>query len=139
MMAGLADDVDAVLFIGYHGRAGTPQSVLPHTINSRVIADVRYDGQSLGELGLNAALAAHHDVPAVLVSGDDSVAVEAAEVAPGIHTVVVKRALGARAAASCIRMKRRRESSEQCRQHWPIVMPFERYASQVRCCWRLTS
>jgi D-amino peptidase len=100
MMAGLADDIDAVLFIGYHGKAGTPQSVLPHTINSRVIADVRYDGRPLGELGLNAALAAHSGVPAVLVSGDDAVAAEAAEVAPGMHTVVVKRALGAVAAAS---------------------------------------
>jgi D-amino peptidase len=100
MMAGLADGIDAVLFIGYHGKAGTPRSVLPHTINSRVIADVRFDGQSLGELGLNAALAAHSNVPAVLVSGDDSVAAEAAEVVPGMHTVVVKRALGARAAAS---------------------------------------
>src|SRR6202044_2061275 len=77
-----------------------PLSVLPHTINSRVIADVRYDGRSLGELGLNTALAAHSSVPAVLVSGDDTVAAEAADVAPGMHTVVVKRALGARAAAS---------------------------------------
>lgn len=100
MMAGLADSVDAVLFVGYHGKAGTPLSVLPHTINSRVIADVRYDGRSLGELGLNTALAAHRNVPAVLVSGDDTVAAEAADVAPGMHAVAVKRALGARAAAS---------------------------------------
>ena len=27
MMAGLAEDIDAVLFIGYHGKAGTPRSV----------------------------------------------------------------------------------------------------------------
>jgi D-amino peptidase len=47
----------------------------------------------------NATLAAHRGVPAVLVSGDDSVAAEAAQVAPRMHTVVVKRALGARAAA----------------------------------------
>lgn len=99
MMAGLADRVDAVLFIGYHGKASTGRSVLAHTIHGGVIADVRCDGRSLGELGLNTALAAHRDVPAVLVAGDDSVAAEAAEVAPGMHAVVVKRALGARAAA----------------------------------------
>jgi D-amino peptidase len=99
MMSGLADGVDAVMFIGYHGKAGTGRSVLAHTINGGVIADVRCGGRSLGELGLNAALAAHHGVPAVLVAGDDSVAAEAADVAPGMHTVVVKRALGARAAA----------------------------------------
>jgi D-amino peptidase len=99
MMAGLADGVDAVLFIGYHGKAGTPGSVLAHTIHGGVIADVRCQGRSLGELGLNAALAGHRGVPAVLVSGDDTVAAEAAEVVPGMHAVVVKRALGARAAA----------------------------------------
>ncbi|KAA2262747.1 M55 family metallopeptidase [Solihabitans fulvus] len=99
MMAGLAADVDAVLFIGYHGKAGTPRSVMAHTISGGCIADVRCNGRSLGELGLNAALAAHHGVPSVLVSGDDTVAAEAAEVVPGMHTVVVKRALGARAAA----------------------------------------
>lgn len=99
MMAGLAENPDAALFVGYHGKAGTAGSVLAHTINGGVLADVRCDGRSLGELGLNAALAAHHGVPAVLVAGDDSVAAEAAAVVPGMHTVVVKRALGARAAA----------------------------------------
>ena len=99
MMAGLADNVDAVLCIGYHGKAGTPGSVLAHTINGGVVADVRCEGRSLGELGLNTALAAHSGVPVVLVSGDDTVAAEAADVAPGMHTVVVKRGLGTRAAA----------------------------------------
>jgi D-amino peptidase len=99
MMSGLADGAGAVVFIGYHGKAGTGGSVLAHTINGRVVADVRCNGRSLGELGLNTALAAHHGVPAVLVAGDDSVAAEAGDVAPGMHTVVVKRALGARAAA----------------------------------------
>jgi D-amino peptidase len=81
MMAGLADGVDAVLFIGYHGKAGTPRSVLAHTIHGGVVADVRCDGRSLGELGLNTALAAHSGIPPVLVAGDDTVAAEAAEVA----------------------------------------------------------
>src|ERR1700733_11000581 len=47
MMAGLADNVDAVVCIGYHGKAGTPGSVLAHTINSGVIADVRCEGRGL--------------------------------------------------------------------------------------------
>lgn len=98
MMAGLAADMAAVLFIGYHGKAGTPRSVMAHTISGGVVADVRCNGRSLGELGLNTALAAHSGVPPVLVSGDDTVAAEAADVAPGIRSVVVKHALGARAA-----------------------------------------
>ncbi|WP_240973534.1 M55 family metallopeptidase [Nonomuraea composti] len=45
--------------------------------------------------GVDAALAAHAGVPPVLVSGDDIVAAEAAEVVPGMRAVVAKRALGA--------------------------------------------
>jgi len=100
MLSGLADGVDAAVFIGYHGKAGTARSVLAHTIHGGVVADVRCDGRSLGELGLNAAMAATAGVPAVLVAGDDSVAAEAADVVPGMHAVVVKRALGGAAAAS---------------------------------------
>jgi D-amino peptidase len=99
MMAGLAADIDAVVFIGYHGKAGTARSVMAHTISGGVVADVRCNGRSVGELGLNVALAAHSGVAPVLVAGDDSVAQEAADVAPGMHSVVVKRALGARAAS----------------------------------------
>jgi D-amino peptidase len=99
MLAGLADGPDAVLFIGYHGKAGTARSVLAHTISGAVVADVRCDGRSVGELGLNATLAAHQGVAPVLVAGDDTVAAEAADVVPGMHAVVVKRALGGRAAA----------------------------------------
>lgn len=98
-MAGLTDDIDAVLFIGYHGKAGTADSVMAHTIAGGQIADVRCDGRSLGELGLGIALAAHHGVAPVLVSGDDTVAAEAADVAPGMRRVVVKNAKGARSAA----------------------------------------
>jgi D-amino peptidase len=100
MLSGLDGGMDAAVFIGYHGKAGTHRSVLAHTIHGGVVADVRCDGRSFGELGLNAAFAAHLGVPPVLVAGDDSVAAEAAEVVPGMHTVVVKRAFGARAAAS---------------------------------------
>jgi D-amino peptidase len=98
MMAGLTAGVQAVLFVGYHGKAGTACSVLAHTISGGVVADVRCNGRSLGELGLNVALAAHYGVRPVLVSGDDTVAAEAAEVAPGMAYVTVKHALGARAA-----------------------------------------
>jgi D-amino peptidase len=63
MMSGLDTDTDAVVFIGDHGKAGTPRSVMAHTISGAVIADVRCNGRSLGELGLNSALAAHCGAP----------------------------------------------------------------------------
>lgn len=100
MLAGVETGVDACVFVGYHGRAGTPCSVLAHTVSGAVIGEVRCNGQPVGELGLNAALAAHHGAVPVLVAGDDTVAAEAAALVPGMHAVEVKRALGAHAADS---------------------------------------
>lgn len=98
MLAGIQTGVDAVLLIGYHGKAGMAGSVLAHTMNGAVISDVRCNGRSYGEIGLNVAHAAAHGATTALISGDDSVAAEAAAVAPGIHTVEVKRALSGWAA-----------------------------------------
>jgi D-amino peptidase len=99
MVTGL-EGSSAAIFIGYHGQAGTATSVLSHTISGAAIADVRCQGRSLGEIGLNAALAGHLGIPVVLVAGDDTVAQEATEVIEGVTTVIVKTALGARAAES---------------------------------------
>jgi D-amino peptidase len=98
MMTGIDGEVDAVCFVGYHGKAGTTHSVLAHTISGGIIARVRCNGQELGEIGLNAALAAHYGAVPVLATGDDTLAREAESVVPGITTVVVKRAIGNRAA-----------------------------------------
>ncbi|MQA06618.1 MAG: aminopeptidase [Streptosporangiales bacterium] len=98
MVAGLDHDVDAVVFIGYHGRAGLGTSVLSHTISGAAISAVRCNGRELGETGLNAALAAHYDVAPVLAAGDDTLAGEAEEAVPGMFGVPVKWALGAYAA-----------------------------------------
>lgn len=98
MMTGIDDGVDAVCFVGYHAMAGTARSVLAHTISGATLARVRCNGEELGELGLNAALAAHYGAVPVLATGDDTLAREAESAVPGITTVSVKRAYGNRAA-----------------------------------------
>ncbi|MEE8443572.1 MAG: M55 family metallopeptidase, partial [Dehalococcoidia bacterium] len=57
-MAGVDDSYGAVLCVGYHARSGT-QGILSHTISSRVIYDLRINGQSQGELGINAGIAGY--------------------------------------------------------------------------------
>ncbi|WP_285114230.1 M55 family metallopeptidase [Leifsonia sp. fls2-241-R2A-40a] len=100
MVAGVDRGVDAVLLIGYHGRAGLADAVLPHTLSGRTIDSVRMNGMVLGEVGLSAAVANSHGARTVLVTGDDAATREAAEVLPGVTSVTVKRALGVRAADS---------------------------------------
>lgn len=98
MVAGIDTGVDAVCFIGYHGRAGTAASVLAHTMSGATVAQIRCNGEELGELGLNAALAAHFGAAPVLATGDDTFVREASSAVPGMTTVEVKRAVGNRTA-----------------------------------------
>ncbi|MFE9237032.1 M55 family metallopeptidase [Streptomyces sp. NPDC007007] len=110
MLAGLDEETDAALFVGYHVRAGEGPGVLAHTMNGEIL-DVRVTGQapgehgattdrSLGEIGLNAAMAGHLGVPVVLLSGDDAACAKAAELIPAAVTVPVKEALGMAAAVT---------------------------------------
>ncbi|MFE7337204.1 M55 family metallopeptidase [Streptomyces griseus] len=99
MLAGLDAETDAALFVGYHVRAGEGPGVLAHTMNGEIL-DVRVAGRSLGEIGLNAAMAGHLGVPVVLLSGDDAACAELTELVPAAVTVPVKEALGAAAAVT---------------------------------------
>ncbi|MFJ8968994.1 M55 family metallopeptidase [Streptomyces anulatus] len=99
MLAGLDEETDAALFVGYHVRAGAGPGVLAHTMNGEIL-DVRVAGRSLGEIGLNAAMAGHLGVPVVLLSGDDAACAELNGLVPAAVTVPVKEALGMAAAVT---------------------------------------
>jgi D-amino peptidase len=99
MLAGLDEDTDAVLFVGYHARAGDGPAVLAHTMSDNIL-DVRVAGRSLGEIGLNAAMAGHLGAPVVLLSGDDTACAELNDLVPAAITVEVKQALGQAAAVA---------------------------------------
>ncbi|WP_018569698.1 M55 family metallopeptidase [Streptomyces sp. PsTaAH-124] len=99
MLGGLDEDTDALLLIGYHARAGRGPAVLAHTMNDGIL-DVRVAGRSMGEIGLNAAMAGHLGVPVALLSGDDSACAELLALVPSAHTVAVKQSLGQSAAVA---------------------------------------
>ncbi len=96
MMEGLDESFDAVIFIGYHARAGNATGLFAHT-GSGVVRDVRVNGTSLGEGGLNTMVAAWYGVPVALVTGDDVAVKQVAETATSARTVAVKRAINPRA------------------------------------------
>ena len=100
MMAGLDDSYDAAIFIGYHAKASSAEGVLAHTGNGSTIADVRVNGRSVGEGGINIHAAGALGVPVVLVSGDQAAIAEVRELVPNIEGVQVKEAIGTAAARS---------------------------------------
>ncbi len=91
-MPGLDRTVDLFMLPGHHAKAGTEGAFLPHTC-SLAWADVRINGQSVGEMGLEACFAGHWDIPLVLVQGDEAACTEAREQFPGVITACVKHAV----------------------------------------------
>ena len=98
MMEGLDGSFDAVIFVGYHAKAGSPRGVFAHT-GSGVLSDLQINGVSVGEGGMNAILARWYGVPLVMVTGDDVAIEEQRVTAPNVRGVVVKRAINSRAVA----------------------------------------
>ncbi|MGA2586111.1 MAG: M55 family metallopeptidase [Candidatus Aminicenantales bacterium] len=92
MMEGIDKTFDAVIFIGYHARAGTPDAVLKHTMTTKLL-DVTINGRKMPEAGINGLIAGYFGVPVVLVSGDQAIARQARELFGDIETVVVKEAI----------------------------------------------
>lgn len=99
MMQGIDATFDAVLFIGYHSGTTNPAGVRAHTISSARLADVRVNGVSMPESGLNALTAGHFKVPVVMISGDDAAVSEARKlISADLEGAVVKEAIGFHAA-----------------------------------------
>jgi len=101
MMQGIDESVDAVFFVGYHARNGTPNAVLDHTWSSKTVANVWLNDILTGEYGLNAALAGHFGVPVILATGDQTACAQIVQLLGDVEIAIVKRATG-RFAAECL-------------------------------------
>ena len=100
MMEGVGG-CDAAIFLGYHAMAGTEKAVLDHTYDPDTIFDLSINGQKMGETGVNAILCGVQGVPVAMVSGDETLAMEAKSLlGPTLIAVAVKEGL-ARCAAKC--------------------------------------
>ena len=94
MMQGIDESFDAAIFIGYHAGATNPKGIRAHTMSSATLADIRINGISMPEAGINAAIAGHFDVPVVMISGDDAIVEEAGRLLGNLESVIVKWAGG---------------------------------------------
>jgi D-amino peptidase len=93
MMEGIDSTFDAVVFIGYHAKAGTPGAILEHTSTGNVV-DFSINGVSLPEGGYNALTAGLYGVPVVFVAGDRAVVEQVRALLGPIGAVAVKEEIG---------------------------------------------
>ncbi len=129
MMQGVDEpDIAAVFFTGYHARAGTPAAPLAHSFTGWV-QDIRVNGTSLGEYGINALIGGHFGVPVALVTGDDKAVTQTRELlGDAVVGVEVKRGLSTTAAIHLHPERAReliREGAEQAIRNLGSMKPYQ--------------
>ncbi len=121
------EGVGAVFYTGYHARAGTPGAPLAHTWTG-FLNDVRFDGRSTGEYGINAVVAGHFGVPVTLATGDEKAVAQAQELlGEQVAGVAVKQGISTFAAIHLHPEKANdliREAAERSVRNASSAQPF---------------
>ena len=88
-----ADGYDCICYFGYHAMEGTLGGVLAHTMNSKKNQYYKLNGKYIGEIDMDAYIAASHGIPSSLFVGGDIACAQAMRSVPEIVTVVTKTEL----------------------------------------------
>ena len=94
MVQEVDESFDAIMFIGYHSRAGQNTNTLAHTMTSGRIARMTLNGQDMSEFYFHALAASYYGVPSIFVSGDEGLCREVREHKVFIQTVATIRGEG---------------------------------------------
>jgi D-amino peptidase len=125
----LEQGCDAALLVGMHAKAGTPDGVLSHTVSGQAWRELKFNGVSVGETGINAALCGQWGCPVLMVTGDEAVCREATELlGDGLTTVAVKKGLGRFSARQVPPLKARQMIEDGARsalRDLSVVEPYE--------------
>ncbi len=84
------NNIDAVVFFGYHSMEGTLGGVLAHTFNSKAIQYYKINGRYVGEIDVDTYIAAGMGVKTLFFAGDDKACAQAKASVPHIATVITK-------------------------------------------------
>ena len=95
MVQELDASFDAVMFIGYHSRAGQGTNTLAHTMSGARITRMTLNGTDMSEFYLHALAASYYGVPTAFLSGDEGLCQEVKMHNPQIRTVATIRGEGA--------------------------------------------
>jgi len=101
--------IDAAVFIGFHAMADTKDGFLRHTVTLE--PRIKINGKFVGETALTAYALAEHDIPVIMVTGDQALVREASAFLPEIETVQVKSSLDCRT-TNCLPLPKARRLIE---------------------------
>ncbi len=83
-----------IALIGYHAMDATSEAVLAHSFSSVHIQQMRINGETIGEIEVEAAVAGTFGVPLIMLSSDDKAVAATCRAMPWVQTVTTKQGLG---------------------------------------------
>jgi D-aminopeptidase len=86
---GLDETFDGLILLGFHSKRGTANGLLDHSYEPD-IRNINLNGVSVGEIGIEAAIAGDYGVPLVMITGDSAGIEEAEKLIPGVVGAAVK-------------------------------------------------
>lgn len=102
MVQSVDENVEGVMFVGYHARMGAINGILDHTWSDERVSGLWINDRAFGEAGFNGAVCGHFNVPIIMASGDQTLCAEVREFFGNkIETAQVKKANG-RMSAECL-------------------------------------
>ncbi len=101
VMPSLDDTFSGIILLSHHAMAGTLNGFLDHTWNSSEWFEFKINGEPTGEIGIEAAYAAHFNVPVIAVTGDEAACLEAQKTLGAVEYAIVKWGIG-RNRAKCL-------------------------------------
>jgi len=123
---GLDSSFKGLILLGFHSKSGTVGGLLNHSYELD-IKDLRLNGTSVGEIGMEAAIAGDHDLPVLMITADSAGVAEAEKLLPGIAGVTVKESLS-ETGGLCYSASRTsdmiRRTAEQIASRIPAVKPL---------------
>ncbi|MFH0962851.1 MAG: M55 family metallopeptidase [Planctomycetota bacterium] len=123
---GLDASFAGVVLLGFHAKAGTPGACLSHTYEPDIV-EIVLNGKSVGEIGVEAAIAGDWGVAVVMVVADSSGVAEARALLPEVVGVSVKESLpggGALCHPLCVTRSAIRTAAALVAGSAPPVKPY---------------
>ena len=93
-MSFAAGEFDCICYFGYHTMSGTLGGVLSHTMSSVAVQYYKLNGKYIGEVDMDAYIAASHGMPSRFFAGGDLTCRQAKRSIGDIVTVETKTELG---------------------------------------------
>lgn len=128
-LEGLDASFDGIMFVGHHGReGGSERTVINHSLAGICVESFKINEKIVGETEMNAAVAGDFNVPALLITGDDSYVEEVQQTLPHVQAAVVKKGID-RFSAELIHPRKAqaliKEKAEQALKNVPNVEPYK--------------